>query len=295
MKKYGKTLALVAVALSAALAGGQTTQAGGGEYAAAQTDNSTSAQAATQIPAELAKTLDSKNAKVGEEIVAKTVQDTRLADGTTLPKGTKLMGHVTAVQAKTHDNPNGQVSIVFDHLVAKDGHQVPVHAALLGIREPPRAAPPPMGSGEGMGNPAMSGSSMGGPGMGGPGMSGPGEAGRGGVGGAGTNAPGGGMAGNTNPGMGSGAPGSMGTSASGPGSMPAGSGNPAGSSAAPMGTVGNLPGVTWSNVSASGQPVDPASGTASGVLFDGLGRNVTLQGGTQMVLLVIPQPATPQQ
>jgi len=70
---------------------------------------------ATRISAELAKKIDAKDAKVGDEVVAKTTSEARLADGTKLPKGSKLVGHVTDVQAKSHDNHDSHVAFAFDH------------------------------------------------------------------------------------------------------------------------------------------------------------------------------------
>lgn len=282
MKSSRITPALVVAALCAGLAAGQTPQSSGSEYAAQAGNDPANTQASAQVPAELSKTLDSKNAKVSEEIVAKSVKETRLADGTMLPKGAKLMGHVTAVQPRTKDNPNGQVTIVFDHAVTKDGHQMPLRTALLGIREAPHAAPPPMSDGGGMGNPGM-----GGPGMSGPTMAGgPSQSGRGGMGAPGANTSGGMQGGGNN--------GSMGGPSSGPVNMPPNGGNPPGSASAPMAGVGDLPGVSWSNVSASGEAVDPGASAGSGVTFRGEGRNVTLEGGTQMILLVMPPQAAPQ-
>jgi len=280
MKKTRITLTLVTAALCTGLAIGQTTPSSGSEYAAQAGDESPNMQAAAQVPAELSKTLDSKNAKVNEEVVAKSVKETSLADGTTLPKGAKLVGHVTAVQPRTKDNPNGQVTIVFDHVVTKDGHQMPVRAALLGIREAPRAVPPPMADNGSMGNPGM-----GSPGMSSPAMAGgPGQPGRGGMGGPGSSTSGGMQGG--------------GNSASGPQpgpvNMPANGGNPSVSGSTPMGGVGDLPGVSWSNVSASGEAVEPGASAGSGVTFRGQGRNVALEGGTQMIFLVMPQKAASQ-
>ena len=258
---------VLSVAVSAgAQTGGTPLPASGSEYAAQAGD--LYAQEAATVPAELAKTLDSRNARVDQEVVAKTVRETRLTDGSTLEKGAKLFGHVTDVQANSPDSPNGRVAVLFDHAMAKDGHQVPIHALMVAIREPPHSAPPTMGSSDGMGA----------PGMGGPGMAGPGPLG----------APGAGTR--------TGEPGSMDEPRTGPVNMPPGSpGLGSGPVAGPSGSVGGLPGVTWSNVTASGKPADAASGAATAVMFLGQGRDVKLAGGTQMVLAVTPQQTTPQQ
>lgn len=240
------------------------------------------AEEATQVSVELSKGIDSRSSKPGQEVTGKIVAEARLADGTTLPKGSRLVGHVTAVQASTRDNPNGQVTVLFDHVVARDGRPIPVHALLLGIRMPPHATPPPMpgsdvaGMGRGgIATPGMAGASANGPGgMDGSGMSG-----------GGSNGP----ANGPDPGAASGA---------GPVNMPpsaASSTSPTGATAGPAGAVGGLPGVTWGNVAVGANgATPPPPGSPTAVLFSGQGRNVTLDGGAQMVLAVTPQQPAAQ-
>jgi hypothetical protein len=61
--------------------------------AAGQTGETTSsAAAATQIAAEFTKKVDTKDAKVGDDVLARITSDAVLADGTQLPRGTRLTG-----------------------------------------------------------------------------------------------------------------------------------------------------------------------------------------------------------
>jgi hypothetical protein len=110
------------------------------------------------VNAELTKKLDSKNAKVGDEVLAKTTSKARLADGTTLPKGTKLTGKVTDCQAKAGAEHASRLAFAFDHAVLHDGSQIPVHVALMSIAVPPPSASSqddatlgPIGAGAGAG------------------------------------------------------------------------------------------------------------------------------------------------
>jgi len=158
-------------------AGAQTTAATS-EYGTATAQagpTSASTIQATRISAELAKKIDAKDAKVGDEVVAKTTSEARLADGTKLPKGSKLVGHVTDVQAKSHDNHDSHVAFAFDHAVLKDGHEVPVQTMMRSI-----AAPAPMAASTGSDD-LMAGAGGGGGMQGGGGARG----GGGGVGGVG--------------------------------------------------------------------------------------------------------------
>ncbi|HEY6447271.1 MAG TPA: hypothetical protein VIY53_12490 [Acidobacteriaceae bacterium] len=249
------------------------------------------AEEATQVSVELSKGIDSRSSRPGQEVTAKIVAEARLADGATLPKGSKLVGHITAVQPSTRENPNGQIAVLFDHGVARDGHPIPVHALLLGMRMPPHATPPPMSGTDvtGMGRGGMAT-----PGMAGAGANGPGA----GIDGPGVN---GGPPSGTSP---ESAPGSGPASGPGPVNMPPASSSIAsapGASVGPAGSVAGLPGVTWGNVAvgangansaANAGPPPPGSPTA--VLFNGQGRNVTIDGGAQMVFAVTPQASAPQ-
>ena len=94
------------------------------------------AAAATIVSAELAQKVDSKNAKVGDDVVARTTAEAQLAGGTKLPKGTRLIGKVTEVQAKTGAQHDGHLAIMFDHAAVKDGPDIPIHAILVSISAP---------------------------------------------------------------------------------------------------------------------------------------------------------------
>ncbi|MGC2636750.1 MAG: hypothetical protein WA294_06205 [Acidobacteriaceae bacterium] len=259
------------------------------------------AEEATQVSVELSKGVDSRSSKAGQEVTGKVVAEARMADGTTLPKGSRLIGHVTEVQPSTRENPNGQIAVLFDHVLARDGRQIPVHALLLGIRMPPRSAPPPMSGSDGvtgmgrggMATPGMDGAGSRGPGMGGPAMNGGansnGPVSPGGMNGGPPNGP--------EPGSGSGPASGL---APGPvNSSPASTSNgwAPGAAVGPAGSVAGLPGVTWGNVSISGSPAKdaaaPPPGAPTAVLFNGQGRNVTLDSGAQMVLAVTPQQSAP--
>ncbi|MGA7352228.1 MAG: hypothetical protein WBX06_13785, partial [Acidobacteriaceae bacterium] len=158
--------AWTAIAVMTVAAGAQTTAANGAasaagsaqtsatqtsaatsEYGAATAQAgqaSASAAQATNLSAELSKKIDTKDAKIGDEVFAKTTSEARLADGTKLPKGSKLVGQVTDVQAKSHDNHDSHVAFAFDHAVLKDGREVPVQAMMRSI-----AAPAPLAASTG--------------------------------------------------------------------------------------------------------------------------------------------------
>jgi hypothetical protein len=251
---------ILGAAMSAQGQSGGAAASGTSQAAAAQTGQSANVNAgeATQVSAELTKNLDSKKAKVGDEVLAKTTSKARLTDGTMLPKGTKLVGKVTDVQAKAGAEHASRLAFAFDHAVLHDGSQVPVHATLQSISAPSAAttsagvaqddsmAAGPVGASAGGG--ARSGGMIGG------------AAG-------GVARPIGGAVGSTTRGVedtAAGAESTVGGAVQGTSA----------SAGVVTGSVANLPGVTFSST---------ASGNGEAVL-QGSGRNIELSSGTQMSL-----------
>ena len=91
------------------------------------------------IPAELAKSLDAKKVKPGDQVVARTVQD-MLANGqVVIPRESKIMGHVTAAQPHSKDQAS-TLAVAFDSIMKKDGTQLPLHASIQAIGKPLQSA-----------------------------------------------------------------------------------------------------------------------------------------------------------
>jgi hypothetical protein len=149
----------------------------------------------TAVRAQLTSKLDTKTAVAGMVLTARTTAAVTLADGTEIPEGTKLMGRVLAVRAKTDENAESAVTVTFDQAQMKDGKMIPVRTLIRGmsgsaapaVREDSTAAGPGRNS---QPIPATGTDSMGGldagPAMGGARGSGGGGMGGGGMGGGGT-------------------------------------------------------------------------------------------------------------
>jgi hypothetical protein len=103
----------------------------------------------TIIRVELAKTLDAKKAKVGDEVIAKTMDDFRSDKNEVLaPRGSKILGHVAEVSAHEHDSTS-TLGIAFDKMVLKNGTEIPLKASIQAIGWPQSntaSAYQPMGS-----------------------------------------------------------------------------------------------------------------------------------------------------
>lgn len=88
----------------------------------------------TAVSAELDGKLDSKSAKVGDRVTLKTTDKVQISDGTVIPRGSHLVGHVTQVQAHSGDRVIAQVGIAFDHFELKNGQSVAVHSLIRTVR-----------------------------------------------------------------------------------------------------------------------------------------------------------------
>jgi hypothetical protein len=91
------------------------------------------------IPVQLTKSIDAKKTKSGDEVVAQVTQDMKTDSGDVIvPKGTKVVGHVTEVQARNKEQKESEVGIVFDHAMMKNGAmQMP--SSIQAIIAPPNA------------------------------------------------------------------------------------------------------------------------------------------------------------
>lgn len=84
------------------------------------------------VRAELVSALDSKTAKSGDNVVVQTKDSVKTADGTDLPKGTKLVGHVVGVQASSAGK-NSEVAVEFDHAEMAGGKNVPIQSQIQSL------------------------------------------------------------------------------------------------------------------------------------------------------------------
>ena len=85
------------------------------------------------VNGELVGKLDSKSAKAGDSVVVKTTGSFKTAEGTEIPKGSKLVGQVTAVKAHSDDNANGELAVRFDHAELKGGQSVAIQGVIESV------------------------------------------------------------------------------------------------------------------------------------------------------------------
>jgi hypothetical protein len=94
----------------------------------------------TSLQAELTKSLDAKKAKPGDEVDAKLTQDVKENGKVVLHKGSKLVGHVTEAQAKSKENAESKLGVVFDKAVLKGGQEMAFNGVIQAVAPPVQGA-----------------------------------------------------------------------------------------------------------------------------------------------------------
>jgi len=261
---------------AAANVGNNQAQASGGASAtttASAQDNGSNAMIAdgTAINAALNSSIDSKKAKQGDEVTAHTTEAVKSQGKTIVPKGCKLVGHVTRASARGKGDAESALGIAFDKAILKNGQEIPLNGSIQALASGESAA-----SIAGADADAMAGAGASG---GGRAMSG----GRGAVGGVASTA-GGTVGGVTN------TAGNVASTAGG--AVDATARTAAGTAGATNAAVGGLTatgqfaansrgvfGLNGLNLNAA------SSNSAEGSVITSAGKNVHLDGGTRMLIV----------
>jgi hypothetical protein len=142
-----------------AQAGAQASSSAGGSTSAqadksgAQVSNSNSASGSTQagrnsaslasgtaMNAALSQPVDAKKNKSGDPVTARTTEATKSEGQVVIPKGTKLVGHVTEAKARAKGESESALGIVFDKAILKNGQEVPLNVTIQALAATQTAA-----------------------------------------------------------------------------------------------------------------------------------------------------------
>jgi hypothetical protein len=134
MKLFAYSLCAVLV-VSLAVAGSPAAQAAAQSSMAQGTTSAGKTHGTFTV--ELTKTLDSKKAKVGDAVEAKLIAGITLPNGTMVPRGTRVVGHVTEAKARSKSDPDSSLGIVFDKFVRSGGEDTPVSGVIQAVAPNP--------------------------------------------------------------------------------------------------------------------------------------------------------------
>jgi hypothetical protein len=89
---------------------------------------------------ELVHSLDARSAKAGDQVTARLTEDFRANGKVVVQKGSRLVGHVTECRARTKENADSRLGIIFDRAVLKSGEEVSFKGAVQAMAPPMNAA-----------------------------------------------------------------------------------------------------------------------------------------------------------
>jgi len=92
-----------------------------------------------EIPLQLAKSMDSKKLKAGDEVDGKTATILHLSDGTLVSRGTKVVGHVTQAKARSSGDAESALGIVFDKISLPNGMELAITSVIQAVAPNPNA------------------------------------------------------------------------------------------------------------------------------------------------------------
>jgi hypothetical protein len=88
------------------------------------------------VTAELNGSVDSKKAKVGDKVEAHTTEALKNGNDVLVPKGTKLLGHITQATARSKGDNDSSLAIQFDKAVPKKEAEIPLSVMILAVAPP---------------------------------------------------------------------------------------------------------------------------------------------------------------
>ncbi|PYU11995.1 MAG: hypothetical protein DMG29_15010 [Acidobacteria bacterium] len=120
--------------------------------------NSASISSGTTFEAALDKSLDAKKNKEGDKVFAHTTQAVKQDGQVIIPKGSKLIGHVTQAKARAKGESESALGIVFDQAVLRNGQEIPVNLAIQAVASAQAAASSSLSEGDAFGTASGMGS-----------------------------------------------------------------------------------------------------------------------------------------
>lgn len=95
------------------------------------------------VQVELQKTIKTKNAKVGDEVKARTVSPLIVNHGTVIPAGSTVVGHIIAAEADAPGTGASSVTLAFDSVNVEHGQKLLSKFSLLAAMRPGESSQQP--------------------------------------------------------------------------------------------------------------------------------------------------------
>jgi hypothetical protein len=123
----------------ASVQAGQTQAQASGNASASTSASAQNGQANSSLAtgsafnAALSSPIDSKKCKPGDPVNAHSTEAAKSEGKTVIPKGSKLVGHVTQASARAKGESESSLGIVFDRAILKNGQEIPLNVAIQAL------------------------------------------------------------------------------------------------------------------------------------------------------------------
>ena len=94
----------------------------------------------TTVNAALGSPVDSKKCKPGDAVMARTTEAVKSEGKMVIPKGSKLVGHVTQASARANGEAESALGILFDKAILKNGQEMPLNVSIRALASAQGAA-----------------------------------------------------------------------------------------------------------------------------------------------------------
>jgi hypothetical protein len=88
------------------------------------------------LNAVLSDTVDARKSRPGDIVKAKTSEDLKAAGNVVIPRGSRLVGHITEAQPAATPDGQARLGFVFDSADLKDGRRIPLHTSFYALAAP---------------------------------------------------------------------------------------------------------------------------------------------------------------
>jgi hypothetical protein len=117
----------------AAKSGGSASSNNSASTSANAGRSSASLSGGTAMNATLSQPVDAKKNKPGDPVTAKTTEATKSEGKVVVPKGSKLVGHVTECKQRSKEDKESVIGIVFDKAILRNGEEIPLSVTIQAL------------------------------------------------------------------------------------------------------------------------------------------------------------------
>jgi hypothetical protein len=98
-----------------------------------QVAESNQLQAGSTIPVTLVKGIDARKNKAGDNVIARTTENVNSEGQVLIPRGSRIIGRVSEAKARSTEQPESVLGIIFDHAALKGGREIPLALTIQAI------------------------------------------------------------------------------------------------------------------------------------------------------------------